>query len=299
VDWGEFIEGHMKLKGQQLKRAKEMAMAVGRMALMALAALVILISGIVIIVSLYNLFKTFEKGFSRAWASLAPVIEYGINMIETGISFISSGVTDVIDGIMNGDWGLVFSGVIDILGGLLVTIGGGLLVIFGGIIAGIWTIASGLFQEIWHSGANWAEKIFTMLAIVVVIAAAIALIVFVVTAAPVWLAAIATAAIVALGAAMIKGIRGWIPGLASGGIANGLTLVGEKGPELVNLPAGSKVHSNSDSRKMVGGSSVTNNITVNVKGSMGSSDSEIRVLADKIGKMIGKEINRTTNTARF
>ena len=87
---------------------------------------------------------------------------------------------------------------------------------------------------------------------------------------------------------------------ADGGISKGgLALVGEKGPELVNLPKNSMVHSNKDSKRMVGDSSVTNNITVNVKGSMGSSDAEIRVLADKIGKMIGKEINRTTNAARF
>ena len=46
-------------------------------------------------------------------------------------------------------------------------------------------------------------------------------------------------------------------------------------------------------------SSVTNNITVNVKGSMGSSDAEVRALAIKIGKMIGLEINRKTNVARF
>ena len=41
---------------------------------------------------------------------------------------------------------------------------------------------------------------------------------------------------------------------ASGGSASGLTLVGERGPEVVDLPAGSYVHSNSESMGMGGGS---------------------------------------------
>ena len=40
----------------------------------------------------------------------------------------------------------------------------------------------------------------------------------------------------------------------------GYTTVGEHGPELINLPAGSKVHSNSDTQKMLGGKSVNINI---------------------------------------
>ena len=40
----------------------------------------------------------------------------------------------------------------------------------------------------------------------------------------------------------------------------GYTTVGEHGPELVSLPAGSKVHSNSDTQKMLGGKSVNINI---------------------------------------
>jgi hypothetical protein len=45
-----------------------------------------------------------------------------------------------------------------------------------------------------------------------------------------------------------------LPALASGGIApGGLALVGERGPELVNLPRGAYVHSNADSQRMMGG----------------------------------------------
>ena len=87
-------------------------------------------------------------------------------------------------------------------------------------------------------------------------------------------------------------------GFSEGGVVNhtGMSLVGEKGPEFVNLPRGSRVFSNKDSKKMVGGN-VTNNISVNVQGRVGASDSEIRDIARKVGVQINREINRTTSSA--
>ena len=84
-----------------------------------------------------------------------------------------------------------------------------------------------------------------------------------------------------------------IPHMAKGGIAKGgLTLVGERGPELVNLPKGARVHSNAESRRMGG-----NTINVNVSGRVGASDSELRDIAKKIGRMVNTEINRTTSSS--
>ena len=81
--------------------------------------------------------------------------------------------------------------------------------------------------------------------------------------------------------------------MAKGGIAKGgLTLVGERGPELVNLPKGAMVHSNAESRRMGG-----NTINVNVSGRVGASDSELRDIAKKIGRMVNTEINRTTSSS--
>ena len=86
-------------------------------------------------------------------------------------------------------------------------------------------------------------------------------------------------------------------GKAEGGTTTGgFNLVGEKGPELVSLPKGSRVHSNSDSKKMVGGGNIVNNITVNVQGRIGASDAELRQIAQKVGSMINKEINRSTSS---
>lgn len=46
---------------------------------------------------------------------------------------------------------------------------------------------------------------------------------------------------------------GGIAGAATGGMHSGLRWVGEAGPELVKLPAGTQVHSNADSQRLAGG----------------------------------------------
>ena len=76
-------------------------------------------------------------------------------------------------------------------------------------------------------------------------------------------------------------------GLHTGGTVtkSGAFVVGERGPELLHLPKGSAVTPNT------GG----NTINVHVNGRVGASDSELRDIARKVGAMINREINRTTN----
>ena len=77
-----------------------------------------------------------------------------------------------------------------------------------------------------------------------------------------------------------------------------MAIVGEKGPELVTLPRGAQVHSNSQSKAMA--SSVTNHITVQVTGRVGASDTEIRDIANKVAREINTRMNRTsTSVVRF
>jgi tape measure domain-containing protein len=54
-------------------------------------------------------------------------------------------------------------------------------------------------------------------------------------------------------------LKGKIPGFANGvrNFGGGLAVVGERGPELVNLPKGADVFSNPESRQMVGGAGIT------------------------------------------
>ena len=89
-----------------------------------------------------------------------------------------------------------------------------------------------------------------------------------------------------------------IPFFANGGVsAGGLAVVGEKGPELVNLSRGTKVHSNTESKKMVGGGGGNTVINVSVNGRVGASDSELRDIARKVGRMVSAEINRSTSSS--
>jgi len=98
----------------------------------------------------------------------------------------------------------------------------------------------------------------------------------------------------------VKDKLSFLPGLAEGGkiSTGGLAIVGEKGPELVTLPAGAQVHSNSQSKAMA--SSVTNHITVQVTGRVGASDTEIRDIAQKVAREINTQMNRSsTSVVRF
>jgi hypothetical protein len=85
--------------------------------------------------------------------------------------------------------------------------------------------------------------------------------------------------------------------LATGGTTSkGLNVVGERGPELVKLPIGSRVHSNTQSRKIVSGSGnsvINNHITINARD---TSDAELRRIATKLSGMINSKVNRTTSS---
>ena len=78
---------------------------------------------------------------------------------------------------------------------------------------------------------------------------------------------------------------------AMGGTSHGgMTLVGEQGPELVNLPAGAQVKSNNQTSKMMGGTTVNNYITINAKD---TSKAEMRRIANELGNMINMKVNRS------
>jgi len=81
---------------------------------------------------------------------------------------------------------------------------------------------------------------------------------------------------------------------AMGGTSHGgMTLVGEQGPELVNLPAGAQVKTNSQTNRMMGGTTVNNYITINAKD---TSKAEMRRIATELGNMINTKMNRTGTT---
>ena len=107
---------------------------------------------------------------------------------------------------------------------------------------------------------------------------------------------------------MTERIAGWLgdifqrafdaikPFALGGTVMGGMSLVGERGPELVKMPRGSRVFSNSTSRSMLANSG-NNTINVSVNGRVGASDSELRDIAKKVGRMVSSEINRTTSSS--
>ena len=92
-------------------------------------------------------------------------------------------------------------------------------------------------------------------------------------------------------------IEGVFDLLHTGGVASGgATIVGERGPEMLKLPKGSRVYTNQQSKSMAGrgaGNVINNYITINAKD---TSDAELRRIADRIGNMVNSKINRTTSS---
>jgi len=245
---------------------------------------------------LYILYKTVGKTLIAAFKEALPTIKLAGQVIMGSISMIWSGITDIWNGFFgDGNLSDVIDGMIKIAVGIIGVavgiIGAGLLFI-GGIFVEFFKQGWVRFTEYLKGvGSKFSEKIgyiAGVIAFIVVVGAFI-------MSAPVWLAAL-------LGLIAYRLVRLFtdkIPFMANGGIAQGgLTVVGEKGPELVNLPRGARVNSNRDSKKMVGGKSVVNNfnITVNAKD---SSKAEMRRMADEIGRMINSKINRSTSSSTF
>jgi len=230
------------------------------------------------------------------WANgMLTVVMGGLIMIGSGIGRVMDGATMMYDAIF-GDGTLtdLIDGFLESMNGLLDIFGGILLILFSPILGAIET-------KLGDYGKNIEEKVtavinlfgFVLVSLGVIVAT-FALIVALFSSSITILAAlpviIGSLLIAAIGLFLMK-----INPFANGGVTkSGLSLVGERGPELVRLPKGSRVHSNQESRKMV--SSGGNNITVNINGRVGSSDSELRIIAQKVGKMINKEINRTTSS---
>jgi hypothetical protein len=72
-------------------------------------------------------------------------------------------------------------------------------------------------------------------------------------------------------------------GAAAGGIRSNMTLVGEEGPELVDLPTGSRVWPASNTGQMLGGGGGPNiYLTVNVQGSVTSERDLVGVITDHL-----------------
>jgi len=228
------------------------------------------------------------------------IYEFGVKVVE-GILILIDGFGTLIGGFIDlynavdtfmeeGNWQPILDAIIKIVTGAGLILWGLISTLIVPILVGIWEFLSSAFTDWLSSTADDVEGGFNKalsigLNILTIIGSIAAFIYFLPS---VMLGLLAAASVALVGTL----IQGFIPGRAMGGPASGLTLVGERGPELVSLPTGSTVYSNSDSKRMATGN--TNNITVNVQGRIGASDTELRDIAQKIGRMVNMEVNRTT-----
>ena len=238
---------------------------------------------------------------------------------------------------------LVISGIVDILGGLFLMVVGALQGDFGkfgeglykvlegvaqlvlGLLGMLFTLAIGVLEIIYKGMIKGMTNSMAYLKKVghfaLTIASAILLMVGLITfiATGGWLVLLGYVLASAVAGIMAKMIRPFADG---GTVDSPMQLVGEKGPELVTLPKGSRVTTASDTKDMIEGNksqevnvenknienteNVTNNtenvtnITVQVQGRIGASDAEVKDMATKVAREINLRMNRTgTTTTRF
>lgn len=238
-----------------------------------------------------------NKTVQNAFKTIKEILIISFGILKSGFGLIYDGFKRIYEA-FTGDGNFftilyeVFAGVLTIFFGVGKIIFGILFALLGSILTGIVGFLGGLLTSAFSIFGEKASKIlYVSTAILFMISGVVLIIIaikFAVVSLPFVLAGIIISAI---GVLLAK-----INPFAEGGITRqGLSLVGEKGPELVRLPQGSRVYSNSDSRKMLSNGQ-TNNITVNVQGRIGASDSELRQIAQKVGQMINREINRTTSS---
>ena len=217
---------------------------------------------------------TFAYGLSQVWEGLGFILE-GVMMVF-GAIFGGGTAQDLLMGLWNVAWGVgkVLWGVISIFLGTIPAL---LL----GLGAGILKSLEGWFNDLISGG----DKAYDAIINGVLLAAGI---VMLIKGIPILLIAVALLA--------VKALADYITPFADGGTTtSGLSLVGERGPELVKLPSGSRVYSNKDSKTMLSNSNGGNtfNITINARD---TSDTELRRIADKIGQMINNKVTRSVST---
>lgn len=257
----------------------------------------VLIYGMLFLTIAYILWKTVGKTLVEAIQAAWPAIKESLKFVGSMFMLVIDGFKDIFNGFFGKDGSFedVIDGLIKIATGLLgiaVGIIGVGLVILGGIIVEFTKIAYTKIIDWFAEIKNDWTAIFKSIPMILAI---IAVIVSFILGAPVWLAVIVFAAVYKGAAVLIRWAKKKFSFMATGGtVSSDMQVVGEKGPELVSLPRGSKVRSNSNSKNMVGRSTVNNfNITVNARD---SSKAEMRRMADEIGRMVSSSINRSTSS---
>jgi len=281
----------------------------------------ILYYGIIFSALIIALRKPILKGFmafKEGFAKVAPLILFALNTVWGGFK-------KIYNGFKNGDLFTIIEGILEVAFGLLLGLWSVALALWAGLLSFIGEFTVKLFNQARDYvksfmdgfGANY-ETLKKGLVILTLVAAVI----FGWPAIVIGIGIAVVAVLIKRGGELFESFSAKIttlvedtiekisrairdsiklpkfkismPMMADGGISKGgATIVGERGPEIVNLPRGARVYSNNDSRKMMGH---TFNITVNARD---SSKAEMRRMAEDIGRMINSKINRSTSSSTF
>jgi hypothetical protein len=248
-----------------------------------------LIYGAIVLGVLFLLYRVFKNAGVRE--KLADIWDdtkaFFNNYILPWLVVIWDGIGDIVKGFQEGKFFLVLEGIMKIVGGIIMVGLQVLSLMLQLVVRVIVDSFMGLVNWLFDSSVSLTKKLVVLGYI------ASALIFLVAFFMGGWLIALAGAIVLALSYALEK-----FKLYADGGTTtSGLSVVGEKGPELVRLPTGSRVYSNANSQKMLTSSGgITNNITVQVTGRVGASDTEIRDIATKVSREINLRMNRTSST---
>ena len=241
----------------------------------------------------YRTLKAIEPSLREGFSMMADVFGFAVTYVLSPLlSNIKDGLGMIITGFREGSF-------LTVIGGLLWAVGNSVLLIGSLIVTGIVMVLGGLLGLIWGQLKDTQLSITGVLYKIGEIARNIFYVagtILMIYGLFVGLPFILAGAVLAGVAMLLDEILYHIPGFSSGGITgSGLSIVGERGPELVRLPTGSRVYSNADSKRMLGGSG-GNTINVHVNGRVGASDAEIRDIANKVAREINIGMNRTSSS---
>lgn len=226
------------------------------------------------------------KEFGAAFMEIISLI------VDTFVAFTSGGMDEGMEKLKELGWAIADFAWIGIK--LAVKLA-------GVVLLGLWETTKAFFKQFWNDedfrakviNAAWKIAAFLLAAWAVKYFLGIVLTLAGIYALPIMIG-------VAVGLAALAGIK-WLwdqlsdwDVFADGGTSSGgMAIVGERGPEIVNLPSGARVHSNKNSKKMVGSGGTNINVTINARD---TSDAELRRIADKIGSMLNNSVNRRTSS---
>tara|TARA_R110002049_G_scaffold36447_3_gene116148 strand:- start:577 stop:2085 length:1509 start_codon:yes stop_codon:yes gene_type:complete len=227
-------------------------------------------------------FRALKEPLGRSFESISEAVMFAVGAISKSLEFLLEGFGLIYEGFENGNFLQVVGGLLQVGFGII----GVVLTVLGSILVVLAVTIFGTLKEIFFELAKGGNKTVNTLGGILI---AIGLVMGALTYLGLVVYSLPAILAFTLGGIILSLIKPF----STGGIVNSDTqIVGERGAELVSLPRGSRVHSNADSKRMLG-SSGGNTINVHVNGRVGASDAEIRDIANKVAREINLRMSRT------